>query len=174
MSVLADAVVSLQEAGIPFALVGAAAMAAHGVSRSTADIDLMTTDTRVLQPAFWRIAASVDIRRGDDDDPLAGVVRVTAAGEPVVDVVVGRHAWQRRVVAEATPVALEGVTVPVVDLSGLILLKLYAGGSQDAWDIRQLLETSEGGSSIAGVESTLPELPPGAADLWRRLKAGRF
>lgn len=172
MTVLADAVTCLQNAGIRFALVGAAAMAAHGVSRSTADVDMITTDTRVLQPAFWPVEARVDVRRGDADDPLAGVVRLTALDEPVVDVIVGRHAWQRRLVEQAKPITFEGVTVPVVDRSGLILLKLFAGGAQDAWDIRQLLDAADAGTD-AEVERVLPELPSDATELWRRLRAER-
>jgi hypothetical protein len=170
MTVLAGAVACLRDAGVPFALVGAAAMAAHGLSRSTADIDLMTTDSRVLQAAFWRIDADVDVRRGDPSDPLEGVVRLSAPGETLVDIVVGRHDWQRRVIEQARPISFEDVTAPVVARSGLILLKLYAGGSQDAWDILQLLDTPEGVSSIADVERILPELPRDAADLWRQIK----
>ena len=34
--------------------------------------------------------------------------------------------------------------VPVVTTSDLILLKLYAGGPQDLWDIEQLLADADG------------------------------
>ena len=64
---------------IPCALIGAAALAARGVARSTYDIDLLTTDRRVLEDGTWlelRSAASIDIRRGDLDDPLGGVTRI--------------------------------------------------------------------------------------------------
>jgi hypothetical protein len=47
-------------------------MAAHGVSRSTFDIDFLTTDRRVLDAAMWVIEAVVEVRPGDADDPLAG------------------------------------------------------------------------------------------------------
>lgn len=35
--------------GVPFALIGAAAMAAHGHSRSTADVDYRVADRGVLR-----------------------------------------------------------------------------------------------------------------------------
>ena len=42
---LADQVCGiLDQARVPFALIGAAALAVHGVSRSTVDIDLLVTD----------------------------------------------------------------------------------------------------------------------------------
>jgi hypothetical protein len=47
-----------------------------------------------------------NVRRGNADDPLAGVVRVTAPDERDVDVIVGRGDWQRAVVGSAELVRL--------------------------------------------------------------------
>lgn len=67
----------LRERGTPFALIGAAGMAAHGVSRSTLDLDLLVIDRECLRPAYWEpvraAGVEVSLRPGDDDDPLAGV-----------------------------------------------------------------------------------------------------
>lgn len=56
---------------IPHALIGAAALAAAGISRSTFDIDLLTTDAAVLRDTTWAPlraeGVSVDVRRGDHD-----------------------------------------------------------------------------------------------------------
>ena len=101
----------LDGAGIPFALIGAGALAVHGVIRSTFDHDLLTTSPRVLDVTFWRclpLGAAVDARRGDLDDPLAGVVRFTAAGDRDVDLVVGRSGWLDQVIGRRTSVALAG------------------------------------------------------------------
>ena len=69
--------------GIGHALIGAAALAARGVARSTYDIDLIISDPRVLEPRVWtplrEAGATVDIRRGDAEDPLGGVVRIEFA-----------------------------------------------------------------------------------------------
>lgn len=69
----------LDALGVRFALIGAHALAVRGYPRFTADIDLLTTDTRVLNPEVWAAVAreggTVDPRRGDSDDPLAGVVQ---------------------------------------------------------------------------------------------------
>lgn len=145
---------------VPHALIGAAALAARGIARSTFDIDLLTTDTRVLGTGWWTHAAvegaSVDVRRGDADDPLAGVVRIDMPGDRPVDVVVGRHAWQERAVARAerTPAG-----PPVVTTLDLILLKLYAGGAQDLWDVRELLRQPAAEDLPAAIETELAALP---------------
>ena len=164
----------LDRAGVRYVLIGAAALAVHGVARSTFDVDLLTTDRRTLEEGTWtRLTAgggtSVAVRRGDADDPFAGVVRIEAAGERNVDVLVGRLAWQADIVARAQPITLHDVRMPVVRRADLTLLKLYAGGTQDAWDIEQLLSGGARQELIAQVESHLALLPADARALWRRI-----
>ena len=132
----------LDEHQIAHALIGAAALAARGIARSTYDVDLLTTDLRVLDPRVWDTLPqdAVDIRRGDVDDPLAGVIRIAIGMDRPVDVVVGKHQWQQRAVDRAEAIA--GVT-RVVLARDLVLLKLYAGGTQDLWDIRELLSLGD-------------------------------
>jgi hypothetical protein len=167
----------LKEASIPHALIGAGAMAAHGVSRSTFDVDLLVTDPTVLSEAFWvscvAEGTAIDVRRGDVDDPLAGVVRFRANGERTLDLVVGRFAWQRDLLVRAIQVAAGDGLVPVVRIPDLILLKLYAGGPQDAWDITQLLALEGAIETVAEVERSLARLPSESRALWTRIVSKR-
>jgi hypothetical protein len=168
MTLLERVAVVLQGSGMAHALIGAAALAAHGISRSTLDQDLLVVDERALDAALWRALpdTSVDVRTGAADDPLAGVIRFRSAGERDVDVVIGRGAWQQEVVARAEPVRIGAADVPVVTAADLVLLKLYAGGSQDKWDIEQLLALDPSGTLRAQVEDRLLALPRRCRDLW--------
>jgi hypothetical protein len=163
----------LRDRATPFAVVGAAAMAVHGVARSTFDLDLLTPDPGPLGRPTWvsleRQGVRVDIRLGDDDDPLAGVARFTLEETMVVDLIVGRGAWQAAIVGRARPHTVAGVLVPVATAADLIALKLYAGGPQDAWDIEQLLQTGDRAALGAAVEALLPSLPNEARSLWARI-----
>jgi hypothetical protein len=169
---LLDRVVErLSSTGIAHALIGAAALAAHGISRSTLDRDLLVTDIRVLDDGFWDALgspAAVDVRRGDADDPLAGIVRVTSAEERDVDVVVGREAWQREVVARAQRIGAGPLAV--VQRADLVLLKLYAGGLQDRWDIEQLLALDRREALVADVDERIEALPRESRELWFQLR----
>jgi len=168
---LADVWRIVDQAGISVALIGAAALAVRGVSRSTADIDLLTTSTRVLDPALWAELApglTADVRRGDGSDPLAGIVRVSGAGARDVDLVVAKGAWARDIVERAEQVA--GLPIRAARAADLILLKLYAGGSQDCWDIEQLLAAPDRPSLIADVDAHIEALPVAARTLWARLR----
>jgi hypothetical protein len=161
----------LSERGTAHALIGAAALAVHGVSRSTLDQDLLVDDRRVLETDFWpalAAEATVDIRRGDSDDPLAGVVRVSRGTERAVDVIVGRHAWQRAVIARATAVGGQGLRV--VERPDLILLKLYAGGSQDKWDIEQLLAIDPSAETRSAVDERVEVLPVRCREIWASIR----
>ena len=176
MTLLARVTAELERAGIAAAVCGAGALAVHGVARSTYDIDLLTTDPRTLHDAIWQGLAGtqvdVEIRRGDDDDPLLGVVRVTQDKERPVDVIVGRHAWQRAVVDAASPARVLGATVGVVDVPSLILLKLYAGGPQDLWDIEQLLAVA-GDDVVRAVDAVIGQLPAPSRALWEPFRSCR-
>lgn len=167
----------LRGRGIAFALIGAAAMAVHGVSRATRDLDLLVTFTGCLDPATWttleREGLLVSIRHGDADDPLVGAVRVTAPGEAPVDLVVGRAGWQAAAIEHATTRTIDGLAVPVVTATDLILLKLYAGGPQDAWDVEQLLASGERPALVASVGAALPLLPEDSRRVWARIVGPR-
>jgi hypothetical protein len=156
---------SAQQVG--HALVGAAALAARGVARSTYDIDLLTTDRRVLDRPFWReleeAGVGLEIRHADADDPLGGVVRLESPGQRPVDVIVGKLAWQSRAVARAEPLMNGPSVVTAVDL---VLLKLYAGGAQDLWDIRELLSVQASEKLQNAIGEEMVEQPQRMRDLW--------
>lgn len=174
MSLLSKVVAHFALRRVPFAVVGGVALAIRGVARSTFDVDLLTSDGAVLTDPFWAIVerdgAAVEIRRGDADDPLRGLVRLTSRDERPVDVVVGRGSWQDGVVKRAEPFAFLDVRVPVARASDLVLLKLHAGGTQDLWDVRQLLDGDRDGEIAHEVESRLSEVARGAAIAWKRVR----
>ena len=163
----------LDQAAARYALIGAAAMAAHGVGRSTRDVDLLTLSTVWIDAARWvplsDAGVNVSVSRGDADDPLAGVIRFHQEGERPVDLVVGRYRWQQRVLERAEPAVAGGTSLPTAQARDLVLLKLFAGGSQDAWDIEQLLAGPDRESLVADVTADIEDLPARSRKLWRRI-----
>ena len=165
----------LRDREIRHALIGATALAVHGVSRATADVDLLVEDSRVLERDLWTSlrdgGASARILRGDPDDPLLGAVRITSPEDRSIDIVVIPGGWVRTVLGEATTFAFAGTDVPVASASSLILLKLYAGGPKDAWDIRALLEShAEPDTLRAEVDARIGSVPTECRRLWTRLR----
>jgi hypothetical protein len=173
LSLLARVSAALDAAEIPCALIGAAAMAAHGVARSTLDQDLLAVHPSALSDETWRAlragALDVDVRRGDAEDPLAGVVRIAESAGDQVDVVVGRASWQAEVIDRAEPFDLGDARIRVARAADLVLLKLYAGGPGDRWDVAQLLLAGDGDTLAREVESLVAVLPADARELWAQL-----
>ncbi len=176
MSLLSKVAAHLAVRRVAYAAIGGVALAIRGVSRSTFDVDLLTLDTAVLAEAFWAVVerdnAAVEVRRGDADDPLRGLVRLASRDERPVDLVVGRGAWQDGVVKRAETFSLLDVLVPVVRASDLVLLKLHAGGTQDLWDVKQLLDIDRDGEVAREVQSRIAEVPRGAAIAWKKIREG--
>jgi len=175
MSLLSEVLRVLEREKAPTALIGAAALAVHGVSRSTADTDLLCLDTAILRQEVWSglqaPGRNVRILKGDPEDPLAGSVRI-GEGSEIVDVVVGRHSWQREIIDAAEPLSLGEVRLKVATPAAIVLLKLDAGGPKDAWDIRALLEVSPHPEAVrAEVEAVLSRLSADARRLWVRLRS---
>jgi hypothetical protein len=164
----------LERAGVPFILIGAAAVALRGQPRFTQDTDFLTTDRRTLETSFWeeltRQGEIVDIRPGDFDDPLAGVIRV---GKPPdqTDVVVGKWKWERQIIKRSEPMDLLGGSVLVPRLSDLILLKLAAGGYKDLVDAAGLLSLGSRDEIIVEIDSRIGDLPTDAQTEWAKLVA---
>ncbi len=176
MSLLDRVTAILDRAGVPYAVIGAAAMATHGVARSTHHIDLLALAGSCLDRALWAPLAnagvSVSVTRGDAADPLAGVVRFQDSGKRPVDLVVGRHRWQARVLERARPAVVQGSRVPAAQARDLVALKLFAGGAQDAWDIAQLLAGSDRAALIAAVSANIDDLPTHCRSFWERILRG--
>ena len=83
---------------------------------------------------------------------------------------VGRAGWQGRAIERAGAITLDGRPLRVARTVDLVLLKLYAGGPQDAWDVEQLLALESERGLAAQVERALGELPAHAAALWARIR----
>ena len=143
----------LEELGVPSALIGAAALAAHGYPRATADIDLavaadpFSTLREAQRRISTRLSVKAELITPDADDPLGGVLTVTGEDFDPVQVVNFHNPLRPRqnpgpeAVETATgPGAIAGTTLRIVDLPHLVALKLFAGGYKSRLDVLALLE----------------------------------
>jgi hypothetical protein len=167
----------LQSLGAPHALIGGHALAARGYPRFTVDVDLLTSDSRVLDTSVWagleREGAAIDIRRGDVDDPLAGVVHILLSDDTDVDLVLAKWKWESDVIERAELMSVAGVSIRVTRTGDLILLKLAAGGFIDLQDAAALLALSDAEEVIRDVESHIDDVRPDVRSLWQNLRAAR-
>lgn len=140
----------LSAAGAEFMVVGAHALAAHGVPRATGDIDIWVRPTeanaeRVLQALAAFGAPLFDLSKGD----LTKTDTVFQMGIPPgrIDILTGisgvvfDDAWERRLT-----IVLPGMNVPIAVISKIdfVTNKQAAGRAKDLLDVQMLAESELG------------------------------
>jgi len=155
----------LSQHEIPSAIIGAAALAAHGYLRYTEDLDLATdtdpfTKLRAVERSLQQEGFEVELLLPDAEDPLGGVLTVRGEGFEPVQVVNFQNPWHRgcgllasESLREAQLELEPGSSLRVVGLSHLIALKLYAGGWKSKMDILELLERNRESLDLAALRS---------------------
>lgn len=140
----------LEQLEVPYALIGALAMAPHNVIRATEDVDVLIGRSAPkigdLASRLQSLGYKLEVSKASFDDPLGGVIIVqvpTSSGEFPCDLIFPARGWQASAVKNAVAVQMEGFSVRVVRAHDLFLLKLYAGGPQDLLDAAQLYEIQD-------------------------------
>jgi predicted nucleotidyltransferase len=134
-----DMLSALSDEGVEFLLVGAFALAAHGVPRATGDIDIWVRATEDNARRVWRALAQFgapthDLTTADLATPDI-VFQIGVAPRRIdiltaIDGVTFDEAWRRRVTIE-----LDGVVVPVIGREDLIRNKRASGRPKDVADL---------------------------------------
>jgi hypothetical protein len=118
-------------------LVGGLAVAAHGYVRATADVDLMVKKSlESVRARLKRNGIPAGLHRGGPTEGDFPCLKGTVAGVPfdIMPPLVPLD-WQRALQVPIRP----NVTLPIVDLEGLIRLKLRAQGPRDLLDVAALV-----------------------------------
>lgn len=137
-----DMLSALSAEGVEYLLIGAYAMAAHGVPRATGDIDVWVRPSpdnadRVLR-ALARFGAPLGDLRAADLIGEGTVFEIGVAPNRVdimtsIDGVTFDEAWARREARE-----IDGVTLSVIGRDDLIRSKRATGRARDRADADQL------------------------------------
>lgn len=132
----------LNDEGVEYLVVGAYALAAHGVPRATGDIDVWLRSNDANAARAWRAMArsGAPMARVTTDDLTTPEMVVEVGGAPCridlltsIDGVDFDDAWERR-----SLVRFDDIEVPVVSPADLIRNKRATGRPQDLADIAAL------------------------------------
>lgn len=141
---LADLGAALDTLGVRWYLFGAQAAILYGVARLTADVDV-TVQVPAGQPVpTWMPTLAAHRFQPRVTDPaFLAETRVLplvhdTTGLPV-DLVLAGPGLEEEFLERAGRVAVDGVLVPVVDVSDLVVLKVLAGRAKDLEDAATVL-----------------------------------
>ena len=133
----------LSAAGVDFIIVGAHALAAHGIPRATGDLDIWVRPTREnaerTYAALARFGAPIEDLR-PEDLVLEGTVFQIGVPPARIDILSGitgvtfDEAWPRRLVVEVA----EGLQVPMLGRDDFIRNKRAVGRPKDLSDVAWL------------------------------------
>jgi predicted nucleotidyltransferase len=135
---LEEIAAALGEAGVPFALIGGLALAAHHVVRGTSDVDLLTDSdsTQLVDRVATKLGYHALHRSAD-------VLNFARLGERL-DFLLAARPIARQLLQEARLLQTDFGSLPVVSVEGIIGFKLQALANdphrvQDLDDIRRLI-----------------------------------
>lgn len=139
-----DLLAALQDADVRFLVVGAHALAAHGVPRATGDLDIWVQADAANAERVWRALATFgapveELGVAVEDFAIAG--NIVQLGQPPrridvltsIDGVDFAAAWDRRVVT-----AIGGCAAPVLAYDDLLRNKRATGRPKDVQDVAML------------------------------------
>ncbi len=128
---------ALKKAEVPFAVIGATALAVRGLPRMTKDLDVVVSVEDKLH--------ALDALRGAGFSGATPVDLLVAGGEP-----------ESTVVAEAPKTSVFGVTVPTATLEHLVLMYLYSNQVRHQGDLARIVVETK--VDLAAVERYLAEV----------------
>ena len=135
---LLDAVDVLDAQEIKYAVVGALAASVHGAIRGSADADVLIgaslQEATRIDEAFRRGGFQSVLSRGDPQDDIPAIIRVTDTFGNRVDVLVGLRGLDAQAFSRTIQVPFHGSTLDFIGREDFIAMKVFAGGPIDLQD----------------------------------------
>ncbi|MBI3178079.1 MAG: hypothetical protein HYZ27_00360 [Deltaproteobacteria bacterium] len=151
---------ALNSAHVPYAVVGATALAARGLPRMTRDLDIVVVidDAHAALRALGKAGFKPTVRLpAPDEEPEAMYVLHDSQGNEV-DLLVASAEPESTVVTEATKTTVFGVNAPVATLEHLVLMYLYSNQVRHWGDLARIV--TETSVDLAAVQRYLADVHP--------------
>ena len=151
---LQDVVDLLNQQQTDYVVIGALAVAVHGVVRASLDADaLVSVNVRRLQEISQSLAdkgLNTELRRGDFADPIPAMLIITDDFGNHVDLLAGLRGLDPGVYSRAVelPSPWAGRPLRFAGPEDLIAMKLFAGSAKDLLDARRVLAVSSGSLNL--------------------------
>ncbi len=161
------ALASLAKAEVPHCVIGATALAVHGLPRMTRDLDVavMIDDSAAAIGALRRAGLRAATPTGSADDPEPMVVFVDPKTQVEVDLLVAAGDPEATAIDQALPAAVFGLRAPVATLECLLLLYLYSNQPKHLGDFAAIVQSRR--ADLAHAERALALMHEEMLAEWR-------
>ena len=144
---LLDVIDVLTREGVDYAVIGALAAAVYGAIRASADADALVSLTVArlsnLSQMFKKKGFTVELRRGDPEDPIPAMLVIGDKHQNRVDLLGGLRGLDPQTLSRTVAVPFSGASMRIVSREDFIAMKCFAGRPQDLEDARIALRTAE-------------------------------
>lgn len=139
----------LDDAGIPFAVIGGLAVGVHGEPRHTADIDLvLAADVEGGLNLLASLSGTgfVPLFAGAEEVVRRAFILPLRHAETglTLDLAIGLTGFEREAIRRARPTIVAGLAAPVVTAEDLLLMKVIAGRPRDQEDAAGIVRRQGG------------------------------
>jgi predicted nucleotidyltransferase len=160
---LADLARAFDALGVAWYLFGAQAAIVYGVARMTADVDVTVQAPAGMSTADWlKVIEHHGFEARFADPAFVAATRVLPlvhrATQLPVDVVVAGPGLEDEFMTRAVRREVDGVVVPVVDVSDLVILKVLAARPKDEEDVTMLVRIHADSLDDARIRNVLGAL----------------
>jgi hypothetical protein len=165
---------ALVDAGIPFSVIGATALAVRGIPRMTRDLDVtvLIDDGAEAIAALRKAGLEATTPVGTLEDPEPMIVFVDRSTDVEVDLLIAAGDPEATVIDQATPAEVFGVVAPVASLEHLLILYLYSNQPRHLGDFAAIV--AGGDADLPRAERLLAMMHPEMLGEWKlRVDAAR-
>jgi len=135
---LLDVVDRLVAEKIQYAVIGALAASVHGAVRASLDADVVVSigiqQATDLERLFKGSGFSTELTRGDAEDPIPGLLRVSDSHANRVDLLLGLRGLDPQAFSRVVEVPFQGSTLRFIGREDFIAMKAFAGAPTDLAD----------------------------------------
>jgi hypothetical protein len=134
-----------QARGVSYAVIGALAASVHGVVRASLDADVLLSagiqEAANLERLF-AAAFRTEMSRGDFEDPIAGLLKITDRYGNRVDLLMGLQGFDPEGFSRVIEIPFQGTPLKFVGREDFIAMKVFAGGPMDLVDAKRAISAA--------------------------------
>ena len=140
---LLDVIDLLADQNIEYAVVGALAASIHGAVRASMDADvLLSVETqrgKNLEGGLKAAGFRTELTRGDFEDPIPGLLKVSDSFGNRVDLLLGLKGTEPQAFSRVVEVPFQGSSLKFIGREDFIAMKVFAGGPVDLIDAKRAI-----------------------------------
>jgi len=140
---LLDVVDFLVCENVEYAVIGALAASIHGAVRASMDADVLlsveTQRAKNLEDGLKVGGFHTELMRGDFEDPIPGLLKVSDSFGNRVDLLLGLKGTEPRAFSRVVEVPFQGSSLKFIGREDFIAMKVFAGGPVDLIDAKRAI-----------------------------------